>query len=636
MRQQQRGIGRTLMALSFRAWILAACSVLAVVVIATPLWWYIDLQNSARYDGPVELKHMLEIKLDPTEPAELFRRAQALAAAPGAESITDLLLTLDSSALQRIDFSTVDSLVRLTHSLRGLLPNARLLMQFPQSDTSNDQWPNAHACRQILLRADFDGAVVDLRVHGYEKALSGTALQILNDMRYDRRIDGLRLAGTACVGLASRVYGSLASGKTVNRTAAMLRREAPNYVILDAGDGLLPQWFVDRQQIEQCGLIHKHAPTSSVFLAREAAGRPADEVYAEDLLRTMLGKAEPSRHCDLGLCSAPPADAPATPTFGLAFQLDGGQGKRFTGLREESGALLLMGGGRLDAGGMMDTLVRRMGGPDAPIVIIPTAMAGERFNESWPNIKALNVRGVHNITVLHTRDASTADSAAFCEPLRHARAVLFLGGRQWRLIEAFQHTRLIDELRGVLRRGGIVAGTSAGASALASFLVRGEPGDNRIVIGKYHEGFGLLENVAIDQHLLARRRERDLVGVVRSYPELLGIGIDEHTGILVESERFTVVGISRVAVYDNENWCRWPRRYKLLLPGQVFDMSRRCLIPEAPPTKMPSHTSESAPPVAATGRETLNERAGLFQAHRRNAGGTLHAARNTKSANPSL
>ncbi len=603
------------MALSVRAWFLAAFSVFAVVVIATPLWWYIELQNGPHHDGPVELKHMLEIRLNPAEPVEVFRRAQALAADPCAESITDLLLSLDSNTLRRIDDRTVDSLVRLTRGLRGLLPNARLLMQFPLPDTTDAPWPNAQACRQILLRAEFDGAIIDLRAGGYEKALSGTALQLLNDMRYDRRIDGLRLAGTDCVGLASRVYGSLASGRTVRRTAAMLRREAPNYVILDAGDGLLPQWFVDRQQIEQCALIHKHAPAGSVFLAREAAGNPGDEAYADDLLRMLLGRAEPSRHCDLGLCSAPSRDAPAAPTFGRAFQMGGGEAKRFTGLREESGALLLMGGGRLDAGGMMDTLVRRMGGPDAAIVIIPTAMAGEIFNENWPNIRALNVRGVHNITVLHTRDASTADSAAFCEPLRHARAVLILGGRQWRLIEAFQHTRLIDELRGVLRRGGIVAGTSAGASALASFLVRGQPGDNRIVIGKYHEGFGLLENVAIDQHLLARRRERDLVGVVRSYPELLGIGIDEHTGILVESERFTVLGISRVAIYDNVNWCRWPRRYKLLLPGQIFDMNRRRLLPESPPLKAQPHASATDPPVAASGREKIGEISGLLLPH---------------------
>ena len=619
------------MTLSVRAWLMVACSVCAAIAIATPLWWYIDLQNGPRFTGPMELKHMLEIRLDPSVPALALRHARALAADPAAQSVTDLLLSLDSAALRRIDDRTANAIVSLGRTLRDLLPNARLLLQFAPPDTTDNPWPNASACRRVLLRADIDGVIIDLRAHGYPSALAGTALQILNDMRYDRRIDGLRLAGMTGVGLASRIYGALAEGESVHRSFDLLRREAPSYVILDAGASLLPQWFVDKQQMEQSALIHSRAPACCVFLARQAAGDKDDGRYAADMLRILLGRTAERHRCDLGLCSVPPRDAPASPNHGTAFQSGIDSIRCFTGLRENGGALLLMGGGRLAAGGMMDTLVRRMGGPDAAIVVIPTAMPGENFDEHWPNLSALHARGVHNITVLHTRDAATADSAAFCEPLRQARAVLILGGRQWRLIEAFQHTRLIDELHGVLRRGGIVAGTSAGASALASFLVRGQPGDNSVVIGKYSEGFGLLENVAIDQHLLARRREFDLVGVVRSYPELLGIGIDEHTGILVESRHFTVLGDSRVAVYDSRNWCRWPRRYLLLQPGQTFDMDRRCILPDRTPLSAPSeppvHDVHSAAKITDRSRESLARSA---------SDGAPIAPGNTISSNPSL
>ena len=117
-----------------------------------------------------------------------------------------------------------------------------------------------------------------------------------------------------------------------------------------------------------------------------------------------------------------------------------------------------------------------------------------------------------NVTVLHTRDRAVADTEAFVAPLKTARGVWFGGGRQWRLVDAYMGTRTQREIEGVLARGGVVGGSSAGATIQGSYLVRGAREGNHIMMAKgYEEGFGYLRGVAIDQHLLVRGRQDDLV-----------------------------------------------------------------------------------------------------------------------------
>ena len=107
-------------------------------------------------------------------------------------------------------------------------------------------------------------------------------------------------------------------------------------------------------------------------------------------------------------------------------------------------------------------------------------------------------------------------------------------------------TRTQREIEGVLARGGVVGGSSAGATIQGSYLVRGAREGNQIMMAKgYEEGFGYLRGVAIDQHLLVRGRQDDLVEVIKAKPELLGIGLDEPTAIVVKGDRFLVVGQSR-------------------------------------------------------------------------------------------
>jgi cyanophycinase len=238
-----------------------------------------------------------------------------------------------------------------------------------------------------------------------------------------------------------------------------------------------------------------------------------------------------------------------------------------------NGTLVIAGGGNLAGTGIVERFLHLAGGPDAPIVVIPTADGDSAYTSAWPGLQIFRDAGATNITVLHTYDPLEADSEEFVAPLRGAAAVWFPGGRQWRLAEAYLDTRTQRELDDLLARGGVVGGSSAGASIQASFLVRGAREGNHIVMSHdYDRGFGFVSNVAIDQHLLARNRERDLLQVLAMHPYLLGIGIDEGTAIVVQGDAFEVIGRSRVAIYDRSPLTA-SAGYFLLTPGEWYDMS---------------------------------------------------------------
>jgi cyanophycinase len=245
----------------------------------------------------------------------------------------------------------------------------------------------------------------------------------------------------------------------------------------------------------------------------------------------------------------------------------------------ERGALVIVGGGRVGA----DILTRFFdlaGGRDAPLVVIPTANGAESFPSDWSGLRMFKDFGVTNITVLHTTDRKVADSEEFVKPITTARAVWFPGGRQWRLVDSYLHTRTQREVERVLERGGVVGGSSAGASILASYMVRGARENNYIMMAPgYEEGFGLIKGVAIDQHMLTRNRQDDLEEVVARHPEVLGIGIDESTAIIVRGQQFEIAGASKVAIHDGrevagERQQRNGKKYFFMAPGERYDLTK--------------------------------------------------------------
>jgi cyanophycinase len=242
--------------------------------------------------------------------------------------------------------------------------------------------------------------------------------------------------------------------------------------------------------------------------------------------------------------------------------------------------------------GVLERFVALAGGPDSTFVYIPTASSGIKLdsgfiytppdsdtpaaNTSDFELELAKIFGVKKITILHTRSRRTADSETFVAQLRQARGVWISGGNSGRLANTYIGTLTLKEIKRVMERGGVVGGNSAGAIIQGSFIVRGRP-DKPVLMAKGHDrGFGFLKNTVINPHLITNKREDELVNVVDAHPELLGIGIDEKTAILVQGNQFQVLGDSKVAIYDNrkhENkWYYW------LTPGTVFDLQRRAVV----------------------------------------------------------
>jgi cyanophycinase len=235
---------------------------------------------------------------------------------------------------------------------------------------------------------------------------------------------------------------------------------------------------------------------------------------------------------------------------------------------------VIVGGGRLDSE-ILERFLDLAGGADAPIVVIPTAGGGEHYDQYYPGLRLFKAAGATNLTVLHTTDPAVADTEAFVQPLLEARGVWFPGGRQWRLADAYLGTKVHDELWALLGRGGVIGGSSAGATIQGSYLARGDTATNTVMMGDHEVGLGFLRNVAIDQHLLRRNRQFDLLEVITAHPELLGIGLDENTAIIVQGDEFEVIGASYVVVYDAERQLDSGGQFYFLAPGDRYNLKAR-------------------------------------------------------------
>lgn len=158
---------------------------------------------------------------------------------------------------------------------------------------------------------------------------------------------------------------------------------------------------------------------------------------------------------------------------------------------------------------------------------------------------------------------------------------------QWRLIDVYAGTKTEKAFQAVLDCGGVVSGSSAGASIQGSFLARGDTASNQLLIGDHTVGFGYLKDTAIDQHVLVRNRHFDMFDILREYPELLGIAIDEDTALIVNKNEAEVFGSTYALIYDGGFWSREgselkknppTERFYFLRPGDKYDLGAREVI----------------------------------------------------------
>jgi cyanophycinase len=253
----------------------------------------------------------------------------------------------------------------------------------------------------------------------------------------------------------------------------------------------------------------------------------------------------------------------------------------------ERGHLVIVGG-NLQSDSIWQRIISLAGGPDAPIVVVPTAGGEPIYDANFSSAVTLRQLGATNVTVLHTYDPAVADTDEFVAPLREAKGVFFGGGRQWRLVDAYAGTKSEAAFQAVLDRGGVISGSSAGASIIGSFLARGDTANNTVLIGDHTVGFGYLKNAAIDQHVLVRNRHFDMFEITRAYPELLGLAIDEDTALVVHRNEFEVIGSTYALIYDGGFWSRegsWERelpppdsRFYFLRAGDRYDLAARRVI----------------------------------------------------------
>lgn len=261
----------------------------------------------------------------------------------------------------------------------------------------------------------------------------------------------------------------------------------------------------------------------------------------------------------------------------------------------EKGSLLIIGGGTIPPE-IWAKFIELAGGKEKAKLVVVTAAAGDSAALSPSHVELVKKQtGATQVTQLHTKRLTEANSEAFVASLRQATGVFFVGGRQWRIADSYLNTLTHQAFNEVLERGGVIAGTSAGASIQGSFLWRGDTKGPHILVGDHTQGLGFLKNSAIDQHLLRRNRQFDLVDFIRQSPDLIGLGLDESTAVLVQKDTFEIIGKSYVAVYDyqtiigkgaphvvnnNEDSTASNGPFILLSSGQRYDLQQRKVLRE--------------------------------------------------------
>jgi cyanophycinase len=260
---------------------------------------------------------------------------------------------------------------------------------------------------------------------------------------------------------------------------------------------------------------------------------------------------------------------------------------------EQGGGHLVLIGGGSKPDVAMEKFIELAGGPEARIVVFPTASSepdtGEYYQELFGRY------GCEKVSVAEVGEREDASDPDLVMSIREAGGIWFSGGDQRRITEALLGTPVGEAVDSAFARGAVVGGTSAGTACQSSLMITGD-GDFTVISAENIElwkGLGLFEGVIVDQHHVARRRNNRLISVVLEHPELIGVGVDEATAVWVRPDgTFEVLGDGWVVVYDATRAAvkrAAPNRIgtrlgvhgmvvHVLLSGDVFDIHKRRIV----------------------------------------------------------
>ncbi|GMA19811.1 cyanophycinase [Arsenicicoccus piscis] len=220
-------------------------------------------------------------------------------------------------------------------------------------------------------------------------------------------------------------------------------------------------------------------------------------------------------------------------------------------------SLFIIGGAedKLGEASVLRRFIELAGGTDARIVVIPTAssFADEAVEVYGSVFRRLGAASVDSVDVASRIEADREDPSSGAAVVDRASGVFLTGGNQLKLAQLVVGTALGRAITRAHDRGAVVAGTSAGASIMSTFMISlGEEGITpRQRSSQLTSGLGLLPEVIVDQHFAQRTRYGRLLSLVAGSPNLLGLGIDEDTAAEVTDGRLvTVLGTGSVFVID--------------------------------------------------------------------------------------
>jgi cyanophycinase len=248
--------------------------------------------------------------------------------------------------------------------------------------------------------------------------------------------------------------------------------------------------------------------------------------------------------------------------------------KNDTELPPPNGKLIIVGGGSMPDT-MYQLFAKSIGGKDQSVVVIPTATNDSAIN-AGAHLTRFKKEGFTNLTTVHARNKTAADAPELIHAIKNAKGIYFSGGDQSRIADAFLGTQAHDAMLALFKKGGIFMGTSAGATIMGTLLVGGDARKDLTKPFDFPLALNLLPNTAIDQHVLARNRQFDLIPVIEQHPHLLGIAIDESTAIVVDGQQFSVLGKSYVMVYDAKDWEAQKKQWgRVLKPFMMMAQPQR-------------------------------------------------------------